>query len=175
MNILDAGNAFPKLTVAELQGGMLTLGAARGGHDWQLIVVYRGLHCPICKTYLATLDSLVAGFDDIGVDVVAVSGDPKEKASQMAQDQDLSLTLGYDLSVAQMRDLGLFVSDPRSPLETDQPFAEPAVFVINGAGNIQIIDVSNAPFARPDLQSLLNGVKFIREKDYPIRGTHEAA
>jgi peroxiredoxin len=175
MNVLDAGNAFPKLTVPELQGGMLTLGAPQGGHDWQLVVVYRGLHCPICKTYLAKLEDLVPEFKKIGVDVVAVSGDPKSKARQMANEQELSLTIGYDLSIAQMHELGLYVSSPRSPLETDQPFPEPALFVINAAGEIQIIDLSNAPFARPDLQSLLNGLTFVRDKGYPIRGTHKAA
>jgi peroxiredoxin len=101
MNVLDAGNAFPKLTVVELQGGMLTLGTPRGDHDWQLVVVYRGLHCPICKKYLSTLDGLVADFNKAGVDVVAVSGDPKDKAREMAQEQDLSLTIGYDMSIAQ--------------------------------------------------------------------------
>ena len=175
MNVLDAGNAFPKLTVAELQGGMLTLGTPRGEFDWQLVVVYRGLHCPICKTYLKTLAGLVADFNKAGVDVVAVSGDPKDKAREMAQEQDLSLTVGYDLSIAQMQDLGLYVSDPRSPLETDQPFAEPGVFVVNADGNIQILDISNAPFARPDLEGLLKGIKFVRDNDYPIRGTHAGA
>ena len=60
-------------------------------------------------------------------------------------------------------------------VETDQPFAEPGVFVVNGDGNIQILDISNAPFARPDLEGLLNGVKFVRDNDYPIRGTHAGA
>ena len=106
MNVLDAGNAFPKLTVAELQGGMLTPVSPRGDHDSQLVVVYRGLHCPICKKYLSTLDGLVADFNKAGVDVVAVSGDPKDKAREMAQEQDLSLTIGYDMSIAQMRELG---------------------------------------------------------------------
>ena len=173
MNVLDAGNTFPRLAIPELKGGMLTLGEPRGNHDWQMVVVYRGLHCPICKKYLATLEGLVPEFAELGVDVVTVSGDPLEKARQMAQDQNLSLAIGYDLSVTQMRELGLFVSDPRSPLETDRPFAEPGLFVINAEGDIQIIDLSNAPFARPDLQSLLNGVKFIRDKDYPLRGTHD--
>ena len=40
-----------------------------------------------------------------------------------------------------------------------------------GANNIQIIDISNAPFARPDLNGVLKGLKFIQEKQYPIRGT----
>jgi len=71
-----------------------------------------------------------------------------------------------------MRTLGLYVSDPRSPQETDRPFAEPGLFLVNPHGNAQIIDVSNAPFARPDLQMILNGVKTIIEKSYPVRGTH---
>jgi hypothetical protein len=59
----------------------------------------------------------------------------------------------------------------RSPEETDRPFPVPGLFVVNPEGRAHIIDVSNAPFARPDLDALLNGLKFIREKNYPIRGT----
>jgi hypothetical protein len=69
-----------------------------------------------------------------------------------------------------MRQLGLYISDPRSPQEADRPFAEPALFVINPDGNTQIIDISNAPFVRPDLKSLLKGLQFVVSKDYPIRG-----
>lgn len=49
MAALDAGSIFPKTQVEQLRGGKITLGAPRGGHDWQLVVVYRGLHCPLCK------------------------------------------------------------------------------------------------------------------------------
>lgn len=175
MTGLTAGSIFPKQEVAKLGGGTVNLGAPEGGHDWQLVVVYRGLHCPICKTYLATLDGLVSDFNELGVDVVAVSGDPEDKAQAMADEKELSLKLGYGLSVAQMQALGLYVSDPRSPQETDRPFAEPGLFVINDKGEIQILDISNAPFARPDPESIKNGIKFIRANDYPIRGTHKAA
>lgn len=67
--------------------------------------------------------------------------------------------------------LGLYISAPRSPNETDRLFPEPGLFVVNPEGKAHIIDVSNAPFARPDLRGVLNGLKFIRERDYPIRGT----
>lgn len=153
-------------------GGTLTLGEPRGGHDWQLVVVYRGLHCPLCKNYLAKLQELEAEYNGHGVDVVVVSGDPQEKAQAFADEKELTIAIGYGLSVDQMRKLGLFVSDPRSPAETDQSFPEPGLFVVNGDGAVQIVDVSNAPFARPDLQGIANGIKFIRGNDYPIRGTH---
>jgi hypothetical protein len=77
---------------------------------------------------------------------------------------------GYDLSVEQMYRLGLYVSAPRSAEETDRPFSEPGVFVLNPQGQVQIVDVSNAPFARPDLKALLKGVRFVMDKEYPIRG-----
>ncbi|MFD0391286.1 hypothetical protein ACFQ4K_31090 [Tistrella bauzanensis] len=70
-----------------------------------------------------------------------------------------------------MRGLGLYVSAPRSAQETDRPFAEPGVFVINPDGAVQIVDISNAPFARPDLAALLRGISFVQAKSYPIRGT----
>ena len=175
MTTLAAGATFPKQEVAKLGGDTLTLGAPQGGHDWQMVVVYRGLHCPLCKKYLAQLDAMAGMFHELGVDVVTVSGDPDDKAAAMAKEKELALPVGYGLTIAQMQALGLYISDPRSPAETDRPFPEPGVFVVNAGGNIQIIDISNAPFARPDLTSLANGIKFIRANDYPVRGTHQAA
>jgi peroxiredoxin len=175
MTALFAGQAFPKTNVERIGGGAMTLGTPEAGRDWQLGVVYRGLHCPLCKKYLAQLNDLAGQFHELGVDVVAVSGDPQEKAQAMVAEKDLTLPVGYGLSIAQMTALGLYISDPRSAQETDRPFPEPGLFVVNEKGNIQILDISNAPFARPDLESLLGGIKFVRANDYPVRGTHRAA
>lgn len=175
MTGLAAGSVFPQTEVSKLGGGTLTLGAPQGGHDWHLVVVYRGLHCPICKRYLAQLNEMVDEFAQLGIDVVAVSGDGAAKAQAMVDEKELSLPMGYGLSIEQMGSLGLYISDPRSPEETDQPFPEPGLFVINGEGNVQILDISNAPFARPDLTSLLGGIRFVRTNSYPIRGMHQTA
>ena len=172
MHALDAGSAFPQIEIAALGGERLTLGRARGGCDWQLVVVYRGLHCPLCKKYLARLDELLGDFNDLGVDVVALSCDPEPKAAAMVAELSLRVSMGHDLGIEDMHRLGLYVSDPRSPAETDRPFPEPGLFVINGEGAVQIVDISNAPFARPDLDALLSGLRFVRQNDYPVRGTH---
>ncbi|MEJ6399273.1 redoxin domain-containing protein [Yoonia sp. 208BN28-4] len=166
---LDAGSAFPTTEVSKLGGGTITLGQA---DDWQLIIVYRGQHCPICKKYAKALEPMQSKFADIGVSVALVSGDPEEKAQAFVDETGYTGAVGYDLSIADMQTLGLFVSDPRSPEETDRPFAEPGLYVVNADGNVQMIDVSNAPFLRPDLEGVLNGIKFVRDKGYPIRGTH---
>ncbi len=175
MTALAAGTPFPKTALSRLDGGSVTLGVPHEGRDWQLVVIYRGLHCPLCKKYLAQLQEMQSDFHAEGVDVVVASGDPEEKARTMADEFAPTLPMGYGLTIAQMMDFGLYVSDPRSAQETDQPFAEPGLFVVNEEGNIQMVDVSNSPFLRPDLEKVLNGIKFIRNNDYPIRGMHRAA
>lgn len=51
-----------------------------------MVVVYRGKHCPLCKTYLATLDKVTDKLqNDMKVDVLAVSGDPIEKAQKQSE------------------------------------------------------------------------------------------
>ncbi len=164
---MAAGAKFPAMRWQAVGGGEVSPAAGSG---WRALVVYRGRHCPICKSYLDTLESLRGEFGQAGIEVAAVSADTKEKAEAQAAECGWKFPIGWGLSVDEMRRLGLYVSDPRSPQETDRPFSEPGLFVLNPAGEAQIIDVSNAPFARPDLKALLKGVQFVMSKDYPIRG-----
>ncbi len=165
---ISAGSPFPKMTWSLVGGGDLTLASGTG---WRLLIIYRGKHCPLCKKYLGTLNDQLQAFEAANIQVATVSADPREKAQTEAKEENWHFPVAYDMNLDQMRELGLYISDPRSPQETDRPFAEPAVFVINPDGNIQVVDISNAPFSRPDLASLLSGLKFIQEKQYPVRGT----
>ena len=165
---LVGGSLMPKISVPKAGGGQLTIGESKG---WEMLVVYRGKHCPICKTYLGTLNKLLDQFKATDMEIFSVSADTKEKAEAEAAEEAWRFPVGYGLSQEQMRALGLYISEPRSPQETDRPFPEPGLFVINPEGRVQIVDISNAPFARPDLGAVLNGIKFVKEKHYPIRGT----
>ncbi len=164
---ITAGGTMPSITVPKLGGGELNLG---GTGDWRMVIVYRGKHCPICMRYLDGLDALKDDIADLGLDVVAVSGDTQAEAQAAVDQTGVKVPVGYGLTVAQMKQLGLYVSTPR-PNETDHEFPEPGMFVVNAEGQVQIVDISNAPFARPDVASVLRGIRFIKEKGYPIRGT----
>jgi peroxiredoxin len=144
-----------------------------GDADWMMVVVYRGVHCPLCTRYLNALEGHIASLAGIGVDVAAVSADSKEQLEAHVEKLNASFPLYYGLTLDQMAGLGLYISNPRSEKETDHPFPEPGLCVINAQGNIQVVDISNGPFARPDLESLVSGLAFIRdpENNYPIRGT----
>ena len=168
---LQPGDAFPPLPVAG-DDGIRDLSRPQGDHDWMMVVVYRGRHCPMCTRYLNRLEAFVSQLSEIGVDVAAVSGDSAEQLARHREKLEVSVPIHYGLTVAQMQQLGLYVSDPRSPKETDHPFAEPGLFVINEHGTLQVVDLSNNPFVRPDLETLVSGLRWIRDpnNDYPIRG-----
>jgi len=162
---LSAGQKFPSLSVNKLGGGSIDFLNPKGNCDWLLVVVYRGKHCPKCTQYLTELNELLPKFKELGVDVVAISGDSEEQAHVQIDKINPSFDVGYGLTLEQMKILGLYISTPRSDAETDHPFAEPGFFVINGSKEIQLIDISNAPFLRPDLTSVINGIGFIRNPE----------
>ena len=170
---LAAGAAFPTLEVQALSGESVDISRPTGKSDWQMVVVYRGQHCPMCTRFLNTLAGFRQRLLDIGIDIAAVSGDSREQLESHRERLDVNFPLHFGLSEAQMQDLGLYVSLPRSPKETDHNFPEPGLFVVNGDGDLQVVDLSNNPFSRPDLEILVSGLEWIRNPDnnYPIRGT----
>jgi len=172
-NKLSAGEPFPTIKVKKLGGGEIDLGVPGSLYDWRLVIIYRGKWCPFCTEYLTELKGLVSGFNEQGLDVVAVSADTEAWAQSHADDVQPNFEVGFGLTVEQMERLGVYISNPYSDAEPATPFAEPALFVINENGLAQIIDISNIAFARPDLKTLLRGLQHIRSpgKNYPIRGT----
>ena len=170
---LTSGGVLPSFTLPLVGGGEITLGTPKDAANWQLVFVYRGFHCPVCRQYLARLEELKEQFASNKAEIVAVSGDPEEKAIKMVEHSKLGFPVGFGLSVEQMQELGLYISIPRSPEETDRPFAEPGLFAVNPSGKVQLIGISNTPFNRADLGELVETVEWINENDYPIRGTYE--
>jgi hypothetical protein len=74
--------------------------------DLLLLVFYRGLRCPICKTQLRELESKLEEFDKRGVAVVAVSSDTKERAAQTRE--------AWGLTRLRIRYYGLLASGKRA-------------------------------------------------------------
>lgn len=163
-------NPFPQTQLKTLSGAEVTLGKPTNDR-WQLVVVYRGLHCPICKKYLGQLNAMKGDLEAMNVDIVTVSTDPEEKARKFADELGLDIEVAYGLSVERARELGLYISTPLDSTETDQPFAEPGLFLIRPDGGLHVSDVSSAPFCRPDLEFIKMGVSYVVEKGYPPRGT----
>ena len=168
------GQAFPKITVSQVGGGALDLGARSAEGNWKLLVVYRGKHCPVCTRYLNDVNAIVPTLTELGVEVAAVSADSEARAQEQLANVNPSFPVGYGLSIPQMEELGLYISSPRHGIDVEGPFAEPGLFLIDHTGELRVVDISNVPFARPDLQSLVKGITFLRGMtgEYPANGTY---
>lgn len=164
-----AAQPLPGFTATQLDGSSMQFSGSNGG--WFLLVVYRGKHCGRCKKYLNKLESMQSQWRDAGFDILAVSADTREKAQADVAEFGWTFPVACELQEADMVKLGLYVSDPLSPDETDRRFAEPGVFVLRPDNTVQIAAISNGPSARPELEELLDGMIFTINNEKPARGT----
>lgn len=158
----------PMSFVVTADGSTVTIG--QPSERWTMVFVYRGKHCPRCKRFLGKLDAALPAWAEV-MDVVVVSADTREKAQADLDEFGWGFTLCHGLTQAQMRSLGLYVSEPLSEAETTEIFAEPGAFAIRPDGSLMLAEISNGPAARPDLEELLDGMRFNIENDRPVRGT----
>lgn len=164
----------PALDVPLVGGGRFVLGAEPGEH-FDLLVFYRGLHCPVCGTYLLELERLEPEYASRGVRVLALSSDGEERAARMAEKvRAQRVRFGYGLTLAEARQWGLYVSRGKGVssigIEEPERFSEPGVFLVRPDGTLYYGTVQTMPFARPRFDDLLTAVDFAVEKDYPARG-----
>lgn len=159
----------PALSLPLLGGGTWTL-SDRKPDTFTMIVVYRGLHCPVCKVYMGKLNGMMGVARENGLDVVAVSMDPEGRAAKAKEDWGLdAVPVAYGLTEADVKAWGLYLSTSIKEAETDR-FAEPGLFWVRPDGRLYLIDIANMPFARPDLEILLPKAKFAADNNYPARG-----
>ncbi len=159
----------PALTLPLVGGGAWSL-ADQIPQNFTMIVVYRGYHCPVCKMYLTKLNGLTDMAREAGVGVVAVSMDTEERAKMSKDEWGLTnLDVAYGMTEGDVANWGLYLSTAIKDAENTK-FAEPGLFWVRPDGRLYLIDISNMPWSRPDVEFLLSKVKFATENAYPARG-----
>lgn len=159
----------PHLEAKLLDGGTWRLGDAKP-EMFEMIVIYRGLHCPVCKAYLGELDSKLPEFSKRGVDVIAISTDDRDRAMKTRTEWNLrDLRIGCELSIATAREWELFIS--RAIRDGEPPeFSEPGLFLIKPDGSLFFAARTSAPWGRPALDQMLRAIDIVNERKMPARG-----
>jgi peroxiredoxin len=135
-----------------------------------MIVVYRGLHCPVCKTYLGELETKLPEFNKRGVNVIAISTDSRERAERAKSEWGLNnLRIGCELSIAGAREWDLFISTAIRDGEPPE-FSEPGLFLTKPDGTLFFASRGSAPWGRPPLDQMLRGIDVATERKMPARG-----
>ena len=170
---------FPRQPVPPLHVEIASAGsfdlAGEKPAQFTLVVFYRGLHCPICKTQLRELESKLDEFERRRVAVAAISSDTKERALQTRETWGLTrLRIGYGLDLTLARRWGLFISSGRGMTSTgvEEParFSEQALYLIRPDGTLYFGSVQTMPFARPHFSDILAAIDYVLKNNYPARG-----
>lgn len=169
----------PGLIVETVSAG--TFDIANDNPDFAtLVVFYRGLHCPICATYLKELARLTSDFAEKGVKTIAISSDDEDRTKQMADKVgNENLRFGYGLPLDVAKAWGLFISTSRGKTSIDimEPdlFSEPGVFLVKSDGTLYFSAIQTMPFVRPHFQEMIGALDFVQKNDYPARGEYTGA
>lgn len=169
-DLLAPKSQFPAINLPLVGGGTFDTEDIGPG-NFQIVVAYRGLHCPKCKGQLQEIDEMFADVLADGHEVIALSMDDEERAKKTKEDWDIEqLPIAYGLTIGQAKSLGLFMSDGISENEPAH-FSEPGLFVLRKDGTVYAEYIQNTPFGRPNFKDLLEGLRYVTENDYPTRGT----
>lgn len=166
----------PELALETLSHGSFTL-SAETSERGTVVCFYRGLHCPICATYLTELEKKVEAFAERGVGVIALSSDTQERAQAMADKINASqLRIGYGLALSKAREWGLYISTSRGKtsigIEEPALFSEPGLFLVSPDRSLYYGSVQTMPFVRPHFSELVGALDFAIPNNYPARGEY---
>ena len=169
----------PGLTLPTLDHGQFDL-SAETAERGTVICFYRGLHCPICATYLTELQKRTADFAERGVATIAISSDGEGRARDMAKKIGAdTLRFGYDLPLAVAREWGLYISTSRGKtsigIEEPALFSEPGLFMVKPDQTLYYGSVQTMPFVRPHFSELVGALDFAIKNNYPARGEYTGA
>lgn len=166
----------PDLTLPTLDHGRFDL-SAETSERGTAICFYRGLHCPICATYLTEFQKRAADFGERGMKTVAISCDGEERTREMAQKIGAdTLRFAYDLPLAKAKEWGLYISTSRGKtsigIEEPALFSEPGLFIVSPDQTLYYGSVQTMPFVRPHFSELVSALDFAIKKNYPARGEY---
>jgi len=166
----------PALSVETLAHGTFDL-ASDGSERGTVVCFYRGLHCPLCATYLTELEKRTPEFAERGVKTIAISSDEQDRTQGMAEKINAdTLRFGYGLSLTVARKWGLYISTSRgkTSIGIEEPafFSEPGLFMVTPEQTLYYGSVQTMPFVRPHFSELVGALDFAIKNDYPARGEY---
>lgn len=166
------GDTMPAIDARLVGGGRWAL-AREKADKLALLAFYRGIFCPVCRTWLADLERMVPEFEKRGVSVIALTCDKKDAAEKAVGEWGLkTLRVGYNLAPDDARQAGLYISEgrgvnPATGQKEPMLFTEPAVLLVRPEGELYAAWIQTTPYARPHLAEILTAVDNFVAKNLP--------
>jgi peroxiredoxin len=164
----------PDLCVELADGRSYRLDAAQA-ERFTMVVFFRGYFCNVCKEYLPSIQEHAPALSRLGVSLVLVSCDSRERSEWIQDEWGISLPLGHTLDLATAQAWSLFLSrgDPARP-EMPTVFSEPALYLVDPEHRIFFAALCTAPVGRPRISDMVSWFEFMEARGaYPMRGDYD--
>lgn len=167
--MLKPGQPIPDLQIDLIDGTRWSI-ASRPVRTLAMVSIFRGSFCRFCRRFLTDIERLSGAFAERGIDIVATSADSADVAHAMATELGLQqVATGHSLDLDMVARNGVFISQ----VERDgqrRRFAEPSLWLVRPDGRLYAIFQGSMSCARPNLDSLLEGIDMIAPAGFPARG-----
>lgn len=158
---LDAGDAFPQIDLALVDGRRLSLPGDLT-QPFNVVLVNRGSFCPYCVGQLRAFQSALPKLAAEGIGVVSFSADSLDKALELKREQQLEFPIGYGVSVETVAErLGVYY-EPRKG--DAQPFLHSAGFIVRDAGKVVTAVYSSGAIGRLAWHDVLGFVQYVKSR-----------
>lgn len=145
-------SAPPDFSLLDEEGTTRSLDSLRLAGKPLLLFFFRFEHCPTSQRDLMAYADVYRRMEMMGADMAAVSVEPPDAHRRLRKRLGLPFPLLSDADFSVSRAWGIYESDETD--EGPQPHGEPAVFILDGDGNIAYSQVQTGPKGTADPASL---------------------
>ena len=154
---LNNGDAFPRLSLPKVGGGMLNLPEDLKG-TFGVILIYRGAWCPYCNAQLAAFERLSGKLADVGVKVAAFSVDNETTTAALVAKHNIRYPVGFGADAAVVAAAtGAYVND-------DPRYLQSTGFVLAPDGAVVTAVYSSGAIGRLVPEDVVGLVAYIKSK-----------
>ena len=151
---LGIGDIFPDLQVDLVNGQELTVPSGLNS-PYKVILFYRGHWWPYCRRQLDGFSDIQKQLDDIGVQIVAASVDPIDKAQEVSD--SLNFPVGFGITKEIADTIGSWWEERRQIIQ-------PSEFIIGEGNKVIASSYSDGPLGRMDAADIIKLITFLESK-----------
>lgn len=155
------GKKLPKIPLEDYEGNKLS------SEDWagqkRLVIFYRGNWCPICTAQVKELEKFEKELKEFDLRVTLISPQSHEKSRKHAQRLGMDYDFLVDVNNEAAKILGILHTDglPKGfeVLGFDMDVPKPTTFVLNEAGKVVYVDLTENYRVRPRPEDIFEALR----------------
>lgn len=155
MPVLRNGEVFPRLTIAAVGGGTISIPGDLTG-SYGVVLFYRGSWCPYCGAQLAGFSRAHDALTELGVKVVAVSVDDEPTSSAFVN------KLGVRFSVGHSADADHLAAVTGAYTNEDPKYVQTTGFILDPDGRVVTAVYSSGAIGRLVAEDVAGFMRYVK-------------